>query len=193
MRIALINPVARRCQGYHTIGSYIPQLGLQVLAELVPPDHTVDILDEVFGFEAVDERVRRGRYDLVGVTSYSSGATRAYEIAEQCRHEGIPCVMGGPHASAVPTEAALHFDSVAVGECDEIWPKIIEDALHGELKKLYRGRLNPLEGGIGAARQAQLLLATEVGDPLHAGKPFQTGCVVLDAHADGVAGVFVLD
>jgi hypothetical protein len=77
MRIALINPVARRCQGYHTIGSYIPQLGLQVLAELVPPPHTVDLIDEIFGFEAVDRHVRRGRYGLVGVTAYTSGATRA--------------------------------------------------------------------------------------------------------------------
>ena len=46
MRIALINPVARRCQGYHTIGSFMPQLGLQVLAKLVPAPHTVDIIDD---------------------------------------------------------------------------------------------------------------------------------------------------
>jgi radical SAM superfamily enzyme YgiQ (UPF0313 family) len=153
MRIALINPVARRCQGYHTIGSRIPQLGLQVLAGLVPAPHTVDLVDEIFGFEAVDKLVRRGRYGLVGVTAYSSGATRAYEIATQCRAEGIPCVMGGPHASAVPVEAAEHFDSVAVGECDEIWPNIVEDAAHGELKKLYTGKLSELTGGLGGARQ----------------------------------------
>ena len=101
MRIALINPVARRCQGYHTIGSKIPQVGLQVLAKLAAPHH-VDIIDEIFGFEATDTRIRRGNYDLVGLTSYSSGATRAYEIAAQCRAEGIPIIMGGPHASAMP-------------------------------------------------------------------------------------------
>lgn len=154
MRIALVNPVARRTQGYHTIGSKIPQLGLQVLAELAPPPHTVDIIDEIFGFETSDQRLRRGNYDLVGVTSYSSGATRAYEIAEQCRKEGIPTIMGGPHASAVPDEAALHFDSVAVGECDEIWPGIIEDAAAGRLQKRYEGRLAVLEQSGGRARQA---------------------------------------
>src|SRR3990170_1095166 len=109
MRIALINPVARRCQGYHTIGSKIPQLGLQVLAQLVPPPHEVEIIDEIFGFDASDGLVRRGRFDLVGVTSYSSGATRAYEIAAQCRSEGIQTIMGGPHASAMPEEAAKYF------------------------------------------------------------------------------------
>lgn len=145
MRIVLINPVARRCQGYHTIGSKIPQLGLQVLARLTPEAHQVDIIDETFGFDATDNQVRRGRYDLVGVTSYSSGATRAYEIAAQCRREGIPCIMGGPHASAMPEEAAEHFDSVAVGECDEIWPTIVEDAARGRLQALYTGELARLE------------------------------------------------
>lgn len=154
MRIALINPVARRCQGYHTIGSKIPQLGLQVLAELTPPEHHVDIIDEIFGFEASEQQLRRGRYDLVGITSYSSGATRAYEIAAQCRNEGIPTVMGGPHAWACPDEAALYVDAVAVGECDDIWPQIIEDAARGELKKRYTGQLAGIERpNMGRARQ----------------------------------------
>ena len=154
MRIALINPVARRCQGYHTIGSKIPQLGLQVLANLTPPQHTVDIIDESFGFEATERFVRRGRYDLVGVTSYSSGATRAYEIAAQCRLEGIPTIMGGPHASAVPDEAAGHFDSVAVGECDDIWPQIVNDAAADRPQGRYVGQLVDLgRSGIGRAAQ----------------------------------------
>ena len=117
MRIALINPVARRCQGYHTIGSKIPQLGLQVLARLVPEPHTAEIIDEIFGFDVTDREVRRGRFDLVAITSYSSGATRAYEIAEQCRREGIPTIMGGPHASAVPDEAA----AMGLGRRPALW------------------------------------------------------------------------
>lgn len=154
MQIALINPVARRCQGYHTIGSKIPQLGLQVLAHLTPAGHTVDLIDEIFGFEATENRVRRGRYDLVGVTSYSSGATRAYEIAAQCRKEGIPTIMGGPHASAVPEEAAKYFDSIAVGECDDIWPTIVADAAEGKLQPRYAGRLADVsQSGIGRATQ----------------------------------------
>lgn len=144
MRIVLINPVARRCQGYATVGSIIPQLGLQLLAEIAPPPHTVEIIDEVFGFDATDRLVRRGRFDLAGITSYSSGATRAYEIAEQCKQEGIPTIMGGPHASAMPEEALQHFDSVAIGECDEIWPEIVEDAAGERLKKRYTGHLADL-------------------------------------------------
>jgi radical SAM superfamily enzyme YgiQ (UPF0313 family) len=140
MRIALINPVARRCQGYHTIGGRIPQLGLQVLAQLTPSDHQVEIIDEVFGPEATDRLVRRGRYELVGITSYSSGASRAYEIAAQCRREGIPTIMGGPHVWAVPDEVVRHVDSIAIGECDEIWGEILADAAAGQLKPRYQGR-----------------------------------------------------
>ncbi|NLX12696.1 MAG: B12-binding domain-containing radical SAM protein [Phycisphaerales bacterium] len=154
MRIALISPVARRCQGYHTIGSKIPQLGLQVLARCTPPPHTVDLIDEIFGFEVTDREIRRGRYDLVGITGYSSGATRAYEIAARCREEGIPTIMGGPHAWACPDEVARYVDSVAIGECDDIWTEIIADAERGELKPRYTGRLADIaQPGVGRASQ----------------------------------------
>jgi radical SAM superfamily enzyme YgiQ (UPF0313 family) len=154
VRIALVNPITRRSQGYHTIGSIIPQLGLQVLAGRVPDGHSVDLIDEVFGPEYTDTKLTRDRYDLVGITSYSSGATRAYEIAAACRRQGIPTIMGGPHASACPDEAQPYFDSIAIGECDEIWPQIVRDAAAGKLEPRYHGRLSDLEEtGFGRAVQ----------------------------------------
>ncbi len=154
MRIALVNPISRRSQGYHTVGSYIPQLGLQVLAQGVPAPHEVDIIDEVFGTDATETLLTRDRYDLVGITSYTSGATRAYEIAEMCRRQGIQTIMGGPHASACPDEAGQHFDAVAIGECDEIWPQIIEDADQHRMQSRYHGKLSDLEStGFGRANQ----------------------------------------
>ena len=152
MRIALINPVARGTRGYqHT--SYIPPLGLQVLSQLTPQGHQVELIDEVFGGEQTETLLREGGYDLVGITAYSSGATRAYELAALCRRLGIACIMGGPHAWAVPDEAQPHFDSVAVGECDELWPGIINDAAAGNLQKHYVGRHVDLQHGYGAADQ----------------------------------------
>lgn len=154
MRIALVNPITRRTQGYHTIGSYIPQLGLQALAQLVPDGHQVDLIDEVFGPQATNTLLTRDRYDLVGLTAYTSGATRAYEIAAACRRQGIPTVIGGPHASACPEEALAHFDAVATGECDETWPGIVRDAASGRLQRRYHGQLSDLERtGLGRARQ----------------------------------------
>lgn len=154
MRIALVNPVARRTEGYHTIGTAIPHLGLQVLARRVPPEHQVEIIEEIFGQARTPELLTAGRYDLVGVTGYSSGATRAYELAALCRARKLPCILGGSHASAVPQEAARYFDSVAVGECDEIWPQIIADAAAGRLQPIYHGRWSELCNGLGAADQS---------------------------------------
>ena len=153
MRIALINPVSRRTEGYHTIGSRIPQLGLQVLARLVPDGHQVEMIDEIFGDQTTEEFVCRRRYDLVGVTAYTSGAARAYEIAALCRRMGIACIMGGPHAWAVPEEAGRYFDSVAIGECDEVWPTIVRDAAVGKLQHRYTGKLSRLTSGLGRADQ----------------------------------------
>jgi len=154
MRIALVNPVARRVQGYHTIGTRIPQLGLQVLAHLTPREHAVELIDEVFGQAETAGLLTPERYGLVGITSYTSTATRAYELAAMCRARGLPCIMGGPHAWARPEEAAEHFDSVAVGECDTLWPQILADAAAGRLQRRYQGRLVELTGGLGAADQA---------------------------------------
>jgi radical SAM superfamily enzyme YgiQ (UPF0313 family) len=154
MRIVLVNPVARRTQGYHTIGTAIPHLGLQVLARLVPKAHQVEVIDEIFDGSRTGELLTAGRYDLVGVTAFSSGATRAYELAGLCRARKLPCILGGPHASAVPDEAARYFDSVAVGECDEVWPQIIADAAAGRLQKRYDGRWSELRDGLGAADQS---------------------------------------
>lgn len=153
MRIALVNPVERRSQGYHRIGTYMPQLGLQVLARLVPSEHSVDIIDEVFGTEQTADLLRPERYDLVGLTSYTSSSARAYELASLCRQRGITCIMGGPHASACPEEAERYFDSVAVGECDQIWPGIVADAAAGRLQPRYDGDLPSLKDGTGAADQ----------------------------------------
>ncbi|MCG3127817.1 MAG: hypothetical protein CHACPFDD_02689 [Phycisphaerae bacterium] len=154
MRIALVNPITRRNQGYHTVGSYIPQLGLQVLARLVPPEHEVDLYDEVFGPRATDDGLTADRYDLVGITGYTSGATRAYEIAQLCRRRGIRTIMGGPHASACPDEALAHVDAVAIGECDEIWPQIIAEAAAGRMQRVYHGTLSDLEAlGLGGGAQ----------------------------------------
>lgn len=154
VRIALVNPITRRSQGYHTIGTYIPQLGLQVLAQRVPDGHHVDIIDEVFGTAGTERLLAERGYGLVAITSYTSGATRAYELAAACRRQGILTVMGGPHASACPDEAAQYVDAVAVGECDELWPRIVRDAAAGRLQPRYDGMLSDLERhDLGRARQ----------------------------------------
>src|SRR3712207_905097 len=57
--------------------------------------------------------------------------------------------MGGPHVTECPDEALgrdggpRHADAVALGEADETWPLIVEDAARGELKEVYEPGRDP--------------------------------------------------
>ncbi|HET7853968.1 MAG TPA: radical SAM protein, partial [Candidatus Methylomirabilis sp.] len=54
------------------------------------------------------------------------------------RERGIPVIMGGPHAFFHAEEAIEHCDAVAIGEGEEIWPAMLQDAANNRLQKIYR-------------------------------------------------------
>src|SRR3989441_9038911 len=68
---------------------------------------------------------------------------KAYRVADAVRAAGVPVVMGGPHVPECPDEALgrdggpRHADAVALGEADDTWPLIVEDAARGQLKETY--------------------------------------------------------
>jgi len=81
------------------------------------------------------------RPDVVGITSFTSQANRAYEVAAHFRRLGVPVVMGGIHATMCVDEVMERVDSVVTGEAEGIWPQVLEDARHGSLKRRYDGGL----------------------------------------------------
>ena len=87
-----------------------PPLGLMTLAAHTPKDVKVCIIDEHVDWIDFDEIP-----DLVGITTLTATAWRAYEIAKRYRTLGSKVVLGGIHASMVPDEALQHADSVVVG------------------------------------------------------------------------------
>jgi radical SAM superfamily enzyme YgiQ (UPF0313 family) len=62
----------------------------------------------------------------------------AYRLADALRSRGIPVVLGGLHATALPDEAAAHCDAVVVGEGEMVWADLLRDAESGRLKPIYR-------------------------------------------------------
>ncbi|MFA6217134.1 MAG: radical SAM protein [Candidatus Omnitrophota bacterium] len=108
-------------------------LALPTLAALTPGDIEVILTDE--NVETIDfnEHV-----DLVGITGMTCVIPRAYAIADEFRKRGVLVIMGGIHASMLPEEAAQHSDAVVIGEAEEIWQQVIEDARKGSLQKTYR-------------------------------------------------------
>ncbi|MCI4445522.1 MAG: radical SAM protein [Candidatus Aminicenantes bacterium] len=57
--------------------------------------------------------------ELVGISTITSTAPRAYVLADRIRALGIPVVMGGPHVSFMPDEALDHADFAVRGEGEE--------------------------------------------------------------------------
>lgn len=114
----------------------VPNLALPILAALTPPDVTLSFTDDLL--TPIDFEKGLKEVDLVGITVLTKTALRAYRIADAYRKKGIPVVLGGIHPTALPDEARDHADSVVIGEAEEIWPNLVEDARAGHLKSFYR-------------------------------------------------------
>ena len=140
MKILLYNPDNGITQ------NFMPHLWMFLLQALTPSEHQVVLIDgntqpmtdaEIVRF-ALDQHI-----GLVGIGAMTRMIAKAYRVADALRAAGIPVVMGGPHVTEVPDEALgrdggpRHADSLALGEADETWPRIVEDAARGQLKEVY--------------------------------------------------------
>lgn len=124
----------------------MPHLWMFLLQTLTPKEHEVVLVDgntqpmsdaELVQF-ALDQQI-----GLVGIGAMTRMIAKAYRVADALRAAGIRVVMGGPHVTEIPDEALgrdggpRHADALALGEADETWPRIVEDAARGELKEIY--------------------------------------------------------
>jgi radical SAM superfamily enzyme YgiQ (UPF0313 family) len=140
MRILLYNPdngVTR---------NFMPHLWMFLLQALTPAGHEVLLIDgnaQPINEEGIARFVRKENIGLVGIGAMTRMIAKAYRMADAVRAAGVPVVMGGPHVTELADEALgrdggpRHADAVALGEADETWPKIVEDATRGELKDIY--------------------------------------------------------
>lgn len=128
MKIELIVPAVEE-------NARIPNLALPILAALSPRDVDISFTDDLLTPIHLDKNLKE--VDLVGITVLTKTALRAYEIADAYRKKGIPVVLGGIHPTALPKEAKTHADSIVIGEAEEVWPTLIEDAKLGNLKPFY--------------------------------------------------------
>lgn len=137
MRIHIIQPthyaIPFRKELYKTRKRDLVQLTLPYLAALVPREHEVLITDEPV--ETWDPDTPS---DCVFITVTILTSLRAYEIADAYRRKGVPVVMGGPHCMFYTAEALEHADAVAVGEGEDLVPRILGDLASGRLERVYR-------------------------------------------------------
>jgi len=112
-------------------------LTLTTLAALIPEDLCAEVLLVDEGIQEVDESIRA---DLVGMTVITGTSVRAYELSAKFRSRGIPVVLGGPHVTLVPDDAAPHADAIVVGYAEEVWPELLRDFRGGRLRARYDQR-----------------------------------------------------
>lgn len=111
----------------------LPSLSLQQVAAVTPPNWEVTLVDES------QDPIPVGRdFELVGITAMTHQATRAYEIADQFRMEGVPVIMGGMHPTVMPDEALAHADAVVIGEAEPVMAGLLDDFLGNRLGKIYQ-------------------------------------------------------
>lgn len=137
LRIALISPkgpLYRHRSGIWKKSLRYQPLTLTTLAALIPADlpHEVVLFDEGITDVPLDLDV-----DVVGITVITGTARRAYELAAIYRARGITVVLGGPHVTLIPDDAAPHADAIVVGYAEDTWPQLLRDIVGGRLEPRY--------------------------------------------------------
>ncbi|HWF47647.1 MAG TPA: cobalamin B12-binding domain-containing protein, partial [Bryobacteraceae bacterium] len=140
MKILLHNP------DNGVTGNFMPHLWMFLLQAITPAGHEVILLDgnaQPMTENELVKYVKDQGIGLVGIGAMTRMIAQAYRVADALRAAGIPVVMGGPHVTELPDEAlgrnggARHADAIALGEADETWPRIVNDAVNGRLKDVY--------------------------------------------------------
>ena len=137
LSIALLSPKGRlyrhRSGIFRRSLRYAP-LTLPTLVSLIPAEipHRVSLIDEGIRDIPLDLEA-----DLVAITVITPTAPRSYWLADHFRARGITVVLGGPHVTLVPEDAAPHADAIVVGYAEESWPRLLRDLVNGRLARRY--------------------------------------------------------
>jgi radical SAM superfamily enzyme YgiQ (UPF0313 family) len=111
-KIIFIEPKAPNLHIYSQF--YTPRLGIFILAGLMRKrGWEAEIICEETAPLCFGKCIEA---DLVGISTITSTAPRAYMIADRIRSMGVPVLMGGPHVTYLSEEALEHADYVFRGE-----------------------------------------------------------------------------
>jgi radical SAM superfamily enzyme YgiQ (UPF0313 family) len=125
------------------------QLTMPYLAGFIDESrYQIELVDEY------NERIPYGRAaDLVAITVNTPNAPHCYRMATRFRAGGARVVVGGPHITLRPEEAARHCDHLIIGEAEETWPQFLDDFYRGCARPRYRSIRAPSLRGLPIPRR----------------------------------------
>ena len=112
------------------------------LTNKVRPDITVELIDANKEHFYPDRTVA----DLIGFTVLTPQSPWAYRMADKLRALGKKVVLGGIHVTALPEEAGQHADAIVLGEAENVWKDVLDDAESDRMKPVYQGDFPELTG-----------------------------------------------
>ncbi|ACB84264.1 B12-binding domain-containing radical SAM protein [Natranaerobius thermophilus] len=123
MKITLIEP---KSPGVHVFNKVkLPRLGLPIMATILK--------QKGYDVEVQAEEIRSLNFDriynsdLVGLSTITSTAPRAYHLADKIKNQvDIPIVIGGSHVTFYPEEALSHADFCVMGEGEKSFLELVE-------------------------------------------------------------------
>lgn len=109
-----------------------PPLPGLLLAGMTPPIVDVEVLHEMV--RPIDYKTDA---DFVAISFMDYISPHAFQVAKRFRAMGKIVIGGGKFASTFPEEVQEHFDSILVGEAQNVWPQMVYDLIDGRLKSRY--------------------------------------------------------
>jgi radical SAM superfamily enzyme YgiQ (UPF0313 family) len=128
-KILFIEPRAPREHIFSRVA--IPRLGSLLLGTILQ-NQGLEVKVVVEELSAPDYASLEFQPDLVCISSISSTAPRAYELADFYRQQGKTVVLGGAHPSFLPREGLDHADYIICGEGEGALPELVEALSNGD-------------------------------------------------------------
>ena len=122
--------------------SELPPLGLLTIAATAPDEWQVVLIsdDGSRSESEVVDQIMVSSPDVVAFSALTPAADRAARLSAQIREHRVATLIGGLHATASPENCTPCFDSVAVGDGEALFPRMLNDWKEGDLKSVYRPR-----------------------------------------------------
>lgn len=110
-----------------------PPQNIFAAAAATPKHYQLDMVDETIGMKAN----LNSDADVVVIFMSTPDAYRAYELAKHYSNKEKLVILGGLHTKFNQQEAQEHADSIIIGEVENYWQTLLNDAAMGTLKAIY--------------------------------------------------------